>query len=154
MLPIAIQTLMRYRAGEKPNGTSSPPPPFLWKPLPLPDRDPPPTPAWTVLSVVAVAAIPASMFGNYVLAVSLHDEVVRRARHREFIRTVIHGRHDARKIVMRRRRRNRPLERRGFPGVVSGRRAFEHAPEEIEIEEDLSHDSNDRRHSHKQHQPM
>src|SRR5690349_11861641 len=38
---------------------------------------------------------------------------------------------DRREIVVRRRRRNRPLERRSTPGIISRDAAALHAPEEI-----------------------
>src|SRR6516225_8512872 len=44
----------------------------------------------------------------------------------------------AAKIVKRRRRRDSPLKRRGFPRVLRGFLAFEHAPEQVKDEDQLS----------------
>ena len=52
-----------------------------------------------------------------------------------------------REIVVRRRSRCRPLERRRFPGIVGRLLALEHAPEEIEVEQDLNQHCDYRCHS-------
>src|ERR1035441_5393554 len=76
----------------------------------------------------------------------LRNVIVRRARHSEFIRSAIHDLLDASKIVMRRRRRDRPFERRRVPWILFLRfLPRKQAPEEVEQEDELRTYGNKRR---------
>src|SRR5260221_10784802 len=84
----------------------------------------------------------------------LHDVILCRSRHCEFVWSAITFRHDPGKVVMRRWRRNVPFQRRGLPGIVAGLLALEHAPEKVEVEPQLDDRRDDCRYGHKQHQPV
>ena len=55
---------------------------------------------------------------------------------------------------MRRRRRDIPLQRSGLPGVLARSLALEHAPNEIEVEDQLHRDRCDRRYRYEHHERM
>src|SRR6185436_3973795 len=57
-------------------------------------------------------------FARRSFRIILHLIVLRRARHAELIRPAIHRGFDPGEVVVRRRGRDRPLERRSFPRIV------------------------------------
>ena len=84
-------------------------------------------------------------FAHQIRRKMLRNVVIGRARHAEFVRSVIHDRLHAAKIIEGRRRRNRPFQRRRMPGILF--LAFLpglQAPEEIEQEDELRADRDER----------
>ena len=61
---------------------------------------------------------------------------------------MVHHRSMAAKVIVRRRRRCRPFQRRGFPRIIARLRPLEHAPEQIEHEYKLEPDGDERRIRH------
>ena len=85
-------------------------------------------------------------FAHQIRREMLRNVIIRRARHAEFIWPVIDNRLDAAEIIKRRRRRDRPLQRRRVPGIFFLRfLPREQAPEEIEQENELRADGDERR---------
>src|SRR5450759_974928 len=80
----------------------------------------------------------------------LRDIIIRRAWHAEFIRSVIHDWFMAAKIIMRWRRRDGPLESRRMPWIFFlGFLPRKQAPDDVEQEEELRPDRDNRRISDK-----
>src|SRR6185503_14761540 len=99
---------------------------------------PEPSPLFVAfLVLVTIVAITAWHFGP---DISLHYVIVRCSWNRKLIRTVVNRRQHAREIVMWRRCRSGPFESCRFPRIVARLLAFEHAPEDVEVEEQLRRD--------------
>src|SRR5258705_6901891 len=116
---------MRYRLARD---SGSKKPSRRFEPFPFgPGSFPPgPTPFFvTGLVLVTIAAITACYLRT---RVCLHHEVLRRPRHRKFIRPSIDCRSDPGEIVVRRRRSCVPLQRGSFPRIVADFLPFEDAP--------------------------
>src|SRR5262249_58661653 len=96
----------------------------------------------TFLVLVTIVAITAWHFGP---DISLHHVIVRCSRNRKLIWTVINRRQHAGEIVVWRRRRSGPLESCCLPRIVRCFLAFEAAPEDVEVEEQLRRDRDHRR---------
>src|SRR6185369_7456178 len=117
-------------------------PPLLCHPFPPgclpfgPGRFPPePIPlVGSFLVLVTIMAITAWHVGPHI---SLHYVIIWRAWNRKFVWAVINRRQHAREVVVRRRRRSGPFERRRFPWIVARLLAFEDAPEHVEVEQYL-----------------
>src|SRR5437868_10973229 len=99
-----------------------------------------------------------SITTNYLLLTNrirlcLHYEIIRRARHRVFIRASVNHWGNASEVVVRRRRLGRPLQGRCLPRILL-RTTFtlEHAPEKIEEENELRQESHYRRDSYKKYE--
>src|SRR5947209_17361272 len=76
----------------------------------------------------------------------LRDVIVGRARHTEFVRPVINHRFETSEIVMRRRRRNRPLKGGRMPRIFFLRfLPCLQTPEKVEQEDQLRSDRDERR---------
>src|SRR5215470_11626588 len=80
--------------------------------------------------------------------IRLHHEILRRSRYAILIRPIVHDWSLPAEVVMRWRSRSRPLKRRRVPRVVAGLRTFEHAPEQIDHENELRRDRDERRVRH------
>src|SRR5262245_10944791 len=80
--------------------------------------------------------------------VRLHYIVPGRARNAVLVWTMVHHWVHAGEIVERRRRGNRPFQRRRFPGIRSRPGAFLQAPEQVDHENDLRRDCEKRGVSH------
>src|SRR5579859_401651 len=77
--------------------------------------------------------------------VRLHDVVLRRTGNTVLVRSVMYHRSYAAKVIVRWRGRGGPLECRRLPWIVTRLGTFEHAPEQIDHEDKLRCDSDDRR---------
>ena len=77
--------------------------------------------------------------------IGLHHIILGGSRDAVFIWAMVNHRDLAAKVVMRRRRRNGPLQRRGFPRIVGGLFSLEQTPEEIDQKDDLGRGGDDGR---------
>ena len=75
--------------------------------------------------------------------IRLHDEILRGTGYSVLVWPMVHHRSDAIKIIVGRRSRCRPLEGCRLPGIVRGLRSLEHAPEQIDHEDELSRNRDD-----------
>ena len=71
-----------------------------------------------------------------------------RAGHAVLIRPVVHNRRVAAEVVVRRRCSGGPFQCSGFPRIVARLRPLLHAPEQIDHEDELGRDGDERRIGH------
>ena len=133
--------VIRYVAGENLRFDRSPPcHPFPPGFLPFGPGNFPPEPIplfGSFLVLVTIVAITARHVGP---DVCLHHVIVGGSGNGELVWSVINHRQHAGKVIVWRRRRRGPFERRCLPGIVTGFLTFEDAPEYVEVEKDLGKD--------------
>src|SRR5882724_906906 len=131
----------------------------LGAPLPLDPRgfDPPPIPVFVSGLVPTVVAITTHSFSYRDLTrvgLSLHHKVVWRSGHGKLIWSAVNDWQNSRKIVVRRRARCSPLERRRLPWIRAHLLTFENAPNKIEVKDNLGEHRDNRSNGNEDYQRM